>query len=703
MSEVSRDLNAPPAAAGPLPVVAGLFLLGWVGLSGFVVGGGLLPGALPGAAVGVIALEALPWLLLWWLAAWGCGRGLRQRGVAAFGVGMAVLLVLDYVTRLTLGYGGVLTFLPQGVGLGLAGWGAYVKWSDPDLRELRSGLGVSWAWLAWTPGLAVLLVAACCPPGTLWRVEALQYDTTSYHLQVPREWVAAGKVTELEHNVYAYLPGLLESAYGTLMAMRGGVAGGSVYVAQLFHASFAVLAASGVTSLLRSWVGVTAAVLGGAVVLVVPWAAVTGSSAYNEMAVVAFAAVGLSLLLRPGARLSLLLAMVVGGLAGAATLAKLTAGFTVALPLGAVLLVRAWRGAGWKRALPAAGVCVLAGVLVLSPYLVRNAAWTGNPVFPFATGVLGTGHWDAARAERWDAAHGSGGASAGERVSAVWRQALGNAGYGAWGGSPTPAESRNVARFGVEGGVPVLWLAAAVGLVAGLARGPTRFAAAALLGLLLWQFGWWLTATHLQSRFLIVVVVPLAAGVGALAAAAGAWRPWLGGLAGGGVVAVLAVGSIAVLWDQTPRLTTDDGRRVPAPLTLLVDGLPPPLGRGAIGPSPVNELPAGRVMAVGNNQSLLYLGRGGVTPRGPELVYASAFDRSPITPLLETTDDPAAAAAWLRGRGVTHLWLGYSEIDRLHATYGFDAAVTSDRLRRLVADWEHLTPRGGPTVLVVVP
>ncbi|MEM9883684.1 MAG: hypothetical protein AAF800_12290 [Planctomycetota bacterium] len=702
MPGATRDPNVRPAAAGSLPVVAGLFLLGWVGLSGFVLGGGLLPRV----SVWVIGLEAGPWLLLWWLAAWGYGSLLRQRGVAAFGVGIAVLLVVDYVTRLTLGYGGAVTFLPQLVGLGLAGWGLWPRLGDPDLRKLGSGLRVSWAWLAWTPGLAVLLVAACCPPGTLWRVEALQYDTTSYHLQVPREWVAAGRAVELEHNVYAYLPGLLESAYGTLMAMRGGVAGESVYTAQLFHASFAVLAAAGVTSLLRPWVGVTAAVLGGAVVLVVPWTAVTGSSAYNEMAVVAFAAVGLSLLLRRGERVTLLTAVALGGLAGAATLAKLTAGFTVALPLGLVLLCRLWREGGWKTSLAAAGVCGLAGVLTLSPYLVRNAAWTGNPVFPFATGVLGAGHWDAERAARWDEAHGasadaSGDISGGGGV--VWRQALGNAGYGAWGGSPTPAESRNVARFGVEGGVPVLWLAAGVGLVVGLTRGPTRFAAAVLLGVLLWQFGWWLTATHLQSRFLIVVVVPLAAGVGAVAAVAGAWRPWLSGLAGGGVVAVLTVGSIAVLWDQTPRLTTDDGRRVPAPLTLLVDGLPPPLGRGAIGPSPVNELPGGKVMAVGNNQSLLYLGRGGVSPRGPELVYASAFDRSPVTPLLETTDDPAAAAVWLRERGVTHLWLGYSEIDRLHATYGFDAAVTSDRLRRLVADWEHLTPRGGPTVLVAVP
>lgn len=75
------------------------------------------------------------------------------------------------------------------------------------------------------PGAAMLVVAAACPPGTLWRVEALGYDTLSYHLQIPREWVTAGGMVELEHNVYSYLPGLMESAFAGLMVMRGSLAG----------------------------------------------------------------------------------------------------------------------------------------------------------------------------------------------------------------------------------------------------------------------------------------------------------------------------------------------------------------------------------------------------------------------------------------------------------------------------------------------
>jgi hypothetical protein len=51
--------------------------------------------------------------------------------------------------------------------------------------------------LAAAPALAVLLLAACCPPGTLWRSEALGFDVLSYHLQLPREWLAGGRLAPL--------------------------------------------------------------------------------------------------------------------------------------------------------------------------------------------------------------------------------------------------------------------------------------------------------------------------------------------------------------------------------------------------------------------------------------------------------------------------------------------------------------------------
>ncbi len=665
------------------------------------------------AAVLLITLDALPVVAGLWAGAAGLGYALGQRGVAQLGVGMAALLVLNYL----LAWAG---WMQGGVGWALATGGAAMLvvqaarwWCKQALSENKSEpRRLSWAWWCALPGVALLMVGACVPVGLLWRVEAMGYDVTSYHLQIPREWLAAGGMAELEHNVYAYFPGLIEAGYARIMAMRGGDAIASVYACQLWHASFVLLTVAAVASMLRRWVRPWAAVAGGALTALLPWTIVTGTLAYNEQAVVAFLAVALAMVLRreaPGAKA----AAGIGLLAGAATLAKLTAGLTVALPLGLLVVVRGWRAGGWRGAWRPAVVCAAAGFLTLTPYLARNAAWTGNPVFPFATSLLGEGHWDAQRAARWEAAHqkpGHGDAKPGDRyppalsshppaLQSLWRQAIGNAGYGALGGSAVPPESRNVARFATEGGLPVLWLAALGGTIVGLIRRSTRGLTLALLLVLGWQFAWWLTMSHLQSRFLILVVLPLCAlagllidGVSRLPARSGE----LGGpLLAGALTAALGIAALTVTWSQTTPITLDDGRRLPAPLWLLVDGLPRPHGTGVMPDHTLNRLPAAsRTMIVGNNQALFYVRR--------PMIYASAFDESPLTAPMRETSTPAELAERLREQGVTHLWIGYSELDRLHATYGFDAGVTSEAVAQRIAGWRHLTPPG-PTVLVEVP
>ncbi len=636
------------------------------------------------------------------------------------------------------------------------------------------GWTAGWGWVLWMPGIAMLVVAACCPPGTLWRVEALGYDVLSYHLQVPREWVAAGGMVELEHTVYATLPGLMESAYAGVMAMRGpfsgvagGVAGGggggvqgSVYACQLLHVSLAVLAAWGVAGAVGAAVrgtgtssgtssrdatrprgsgsgagtGMTSpGLLAAAVLLTVPWVLVTGSSAYNEMAVLAFAAAGWAVVaslcgnttvtphqappavppaggaapVGGGGCHALGPAAVVGLLCGAATLSKATAGFTVALPLGALLVWRVWRAEGVKRAAVAGGVCAGVGAAVLLPYLLRNAAWTGNPLFPFATGVFGTGHWDAGLAERWHAAHtlppGSGEASGITRyVEALWRQVLGNVGYGAVGGHAAPREVHNIARFATEGGFPVLWVGVALAAPLALWVRQTRGHAAALLLWMAAQVLWWLSLTHLQSRFLITLVVPAAGLIGLGLVAASSTRRaaprWIAHALAASLIVTLALTARTTLRQQTAPLFDPDhpaAPATPAPLWAVVDALPERFGGSGLLPgSPLDALPPGsRTLVVADNSRLFYI--------AGDFGYASAFDRSPLTPLLDTADARPPAAR-LRTAGYTHLFVGYGELERLHATYGFDEAVTADRLQHLTRGWP-VVYAAGPAVLYRVP
>ena len=216
------------------------------------------------------------------------------------------------------------------------------------------------------------------------------------------------------------------------------------------------------------------------------------------------------------------------------------------------------------------------------------------------------------------------------------------------------------------------------------------------------QVLWWLTLTHLQSRFLITLVVPAVGLIGlGLVAASSTRHPaprYVARALVAALVVTLALTARATLRQQTAPLFDPDhpaAPATPAPVWAVVDALPERFGgSGLIPGSPLNALPPGsRTLVVADNSQLFYT--------AGDFRYASAFDRSPLTPLLDTAD-PRPLAARLRAAGYTHLFVGYSELERLHATYGFDEAVTPDRLQHLTRGWP-IVYAAGPAVLYRVP
>lgn len=644
----------------------------------------VVPGAF--AASIIIVIDALPALAVMWLGAAGFGWPLvawlspkaRCIRVVHVACGWAVMMLIGYVagwagfingiTAWALPCFGIALLLTQLIRSRIAARSR----SDTD-----GAFKAPWTLILWTPGLALLLVAATCPPGTLWAVEARGYDVMSYHLQIPREWLEAGAMVPLEHNVYGYLPGLVESVFYQLAAMRGSVRD-AIYACQLFSVSMMLLTAWGVTTAAATFVGRAGAVAGGAIFLAVPWVTITGSMAYNEATLLALGAAAVALLFDPVAERGRGAALI-GLLVGAATLCKLTAGPMLALPIGILLLTRLNHAIRWRAVpsigvgLEAAAVATVVGCLVLSPYLLRNTAWTGNPVFPFAKSIFGAAHWDADLAERWDRGHGIT-IQSDDRPTALVRQWLVNTGYGAFGGQPTPRETDNVARFANEYGAPVLWAALLAALLLSFLHKPSRRAGQAMLVMLGIQLAFWLIGTHLQSRFLLPTLIPacvlIGIGMGRLNRPLEHRLWWMLPLASIGMVLMLSVTALTNLWTQTPRTQLPTGERVPLPVFALVDAM------NQID-SPLAELPEdSKTLVVADNMMLLY------HPRPFD--YASAFDRSPLADILEVNEGSAAITAALRDAGYTHVYIGWSELDRLHRTYGFDAAVTTDRLQRIV-------------------
>lgn len=395
------------------------------------------------------------------------------------------------------------------------------------LRTLRSGWrsGTSHlqppgpVTLAWAIPIGVLLLAAASTPGWLWATEFGGYDALSYHLQLPREWWFAGGLIETPHNAYGYLPGGVSAAFLHLMTLTGDPADAAVSC-QLLMVGLTLLAAGATGDLARTLVreerpsgerSRLAGSIAGLALLSTPWIVVVGSLAYDEGLVILLAAAAGSIILNPvgsgsSQRRDIRIGSLLGILLGASMLAKASSGVLVILPLAAIAAVTIPR----SRWLPIASATAGVGLVACLPWLLRNAGWTGNPFFPFATGIFGEGPWTAQQIARFSAAHGA--MDPGLNLIGLGREFLLD---DLLGGLPDGEPVR-----------PQWWWLPLVGISATLVMvfGPRtrgtdarRLAVGVLTGIALTLLAW-VFATHGKARFLLPVAPLLAAPTGVVLA-----------------------------------------------------------------------------------------------------------------------------------------------------------------------------------------
>ena len=619
--------------AGPVVVLA---MVGWLAGHGGKDASG-------GAADAVtVLLTSGPWALGWLLAAIGLGWPLRRRllpdhadalAIQA-GLGVAAMITLDAA----LGAAGVLQWGGAGGAWALIVIGIALLIEQLRRSTRRAPVLPIVIWTA-IPAMAVLLVAACSAPGWLWSSEFGGYDAMSYHLQLPAEWQVLSRITPLEHNVYSWLPGYVEAAYYHLAVLMGdGLA--AAYACQLLHTLFAGLTAALIGRiawrLVRPVAGPWAATLAAVVFLGTPWVIVTGSLAYNEMVVTLLLATGL--LIAGDGQLKTTTAVALGIVAAAACGAKLTAVGFAAAPL-AVLLFAGSPATRWPRLGAAAAGSAL---VCLLPWLIRNGVVAGNPVFPFATNLLGLAHWTAEQADVWTQGHAAGTGFAG-RAAAVWNQLLR---FGL-GDNPVPPDPW-LPQWSL-----LPWLAPVGLAIAATSAGLRRWAAKLSL-ILLVQLVFWVLFTHLKSRFMLPAVVPAALAV-ALGLAAVNER-----LRTGRVRTALGAGAIAaaLLWCCLPGaiyLREAGG----APATWI--GLALMRSGDAMSPSQRRTW-SDRIAAIGLNYGLpdgaKILAVGDATPLyyRADVTYQTTWDRGPLSAAMRShPDDPSAWLADLREQGFTHL------------------------------------------------
>jgi hypothetical protein len=370
-------------------------------------------------------------------------------------------------------------------------------------RWLLAPAGISWLWLVPVISLATAAVAASLVPGILWKpLDPHPYDVISYHLQVPREWYEAGKIIPLEHNVFSYFPFNVEMQFLLLMHATGGP-WNAMFACQLLTVTQAMLMILAIAGASDDRNGV----IGAAMASVVPWVVMLASVAYVESALMLYTALCAIWALRamtddsrasrepsgsaaghcPNACRLLVLS---GAFAGFACGAKITAVPMLLLAVPIALAVTF----PWKKAkdvlftprkfIGDIAIFLIVGSIVLSPWLLRNIAWAGNPLFPVAMKTLGKDHFTDAQVERFRVAHSPTASqqSPTARLNIVWKDVLTHWQYG--------------------------YLLLPVAAVAAAWRWRDRQTWMLLVTMLI-IFIVWIGFTHLLSRFL-VMLIPLA-------------------------------------------------------------------------------------------------------------------------------------------------------------------------------------------------
>ena len=539
--------------------------------------------------------------------------------------------------------------------------------ADGKVRPSARG---RWLGLLIIPLAMLTLMAAMVPAGVLWAHDGKGYDVLEYHLQLPREYWQAGRVEPVDHNVFSAMPGNAEMLYLLAIVLKGDPIEG-MYLGQLLNVALAGLLILGTYVMLRGYS--SAGAIAAAVIVAGPQLFFVATNAYVEcyMLLMFMLAVGATGVIgdggirrgllnngdsdEAGADSSCLTGwrgpLLAGVYAGAACGSKYTA-VVMVLPV-----VMVFAAVGRQRRFRDAAVTLIAAMVVFGPWLIRNGVRYGNPVFPMATRVLG-------QADRSD-----------EQMTR-WRRAV----------SPKPETAHWSARLealGRELVSPDRYATAAVPtmlviLLAGISGGVRQWRQQRWLWLgiaaVVWQLVVWIGFTHLQSRFLLPIVVPVAMLI------AGCWPGLtrrrlghIGGLVAAAAVAVTTLTCAAAYNSSTAPVGSNAGF-MPLVGQDTVVAAQYPFGSEETTP-PVDGMPGGdtRILLIGEARPFYVRG---------EYVYNTVFDRCLLGEMIaaEGTD---AAVRWLGDEGITHVYVNWLEVDRLRRSYGFSEAINEFSFRAM--------------------
>jgi hypothetical protein len=596
---------------------------------------GFAPSVSPGwpqAAKVAGALGTIAHLMLVDLAAlaigWPLARRLAARGRAddlALPAGLGIgLLVISYVVLAWAALGllqrpVLLATLAVPVAL-------QARASARLLRERRASLAALRA--PGVLGVAGMLVVVLSVVPAFHPVYG--WDDYTYHLAIPERYLFTNGIWVSPFSIFSVSPHAVEMLYTLALGIDG--AG----LAKLINVQFGLLAGLvayrlGARRSRRTGLVAAALLIGDPLF---QWELKT---AYVDLAVCFYVLVAAAAVAQWWETPDRRLLWRCGVFAGACVAAKYTGGVVPAA--FALVILTLSRGVGWRSRFEGAVVLAACSALLLAPWLVRNAYFTGNPVSPLLQGVFhraGLEYFDPVVVEQVMAfTHRIGmGRSLSAFLALPWNLTL----------ESTPGVYRG--SFGFQIG-PLHFVALLATLLSGAARRPPWVGRLLALGGL-FTLVWFVheQEARLLLHALALFAVAGAAGIDELAGSRASW---------GRLLLLLPLCAAGYgLWYGAHTLRWDYGFALGGLPREEIDGGEPAAAAGEF---------LRRHMQEGDRLLLVFESRG-FHFRGVDYIPAVLHEASGVLQMIHRERDPKALRCRLAALGVTHVLLNTGALAR---------------------------------------
>ena len=498
------------------------------------------------------------------------------------------------------------------------------------------------AWLILFP-FSLIVAGAILPP---W-----EFDVREYHMQVPAEWYRNGQIEYLPHNVYGNMPLASELILIPPMALGSGAESwySGALIGKTMMSFYVIFAALAVMAIARRFgrqrSGWAAAIL----VVSCPWIGYVATTGLNEVALGCFIVTSVLAILNAQASQNPLRHVLLAGLfAGSAAATKYTGVVFAILPL---LVWTLWIAktrsnnvevstvaeanndtSSWQAVWTFAVVFTIGATIVFSPWLIKNAVFTGNPTYPLLSTLFVSADRDVELGERWDRAHQVPASdSLGEHIRKI--------GYASSRQSPL-----------------LMGLLVLSCLVMYTDRRLVPLALYLVFGVLAWWF-----ATHHVERFL-VPLIPLSAVLA-------------------GVTLERLFSNAKLFWGVCIGLSLygfmylgagmENDSRVLVKLDVLRHG--PSLSA----PRTTEKVHRFLNKKLTSDDVVLLVGDAEPFDLTPQTIYATCFDPDVLQGVIDGKTATAQRGA-LAELNVDYIYVSWEEIKRYRATYGYDGYVTRD-------------------------